>query len=78
MPTVAGTEQHGCNAPTGAVGATVTCTGTTSTDIVPSNGFVVRFAGSAGPIDVMRDGVVGLPGGRHLPGPADGERHDAA
>src|SRR3954469_16608756 len=67
VPTVAGTEQHGCNAPS-AVGTNVTCTGTTATDIVPSNGFVVRFAGSAGPIDVMRDGVIGYQGGGTCPG----------
>jgi hypothetical protein len=46
----------------------VTCTGTTSADIVVSDGFVVRFRGSAGPIDVMRSGVVGYTGGGSCPG----------
>jgi hypothetical protein len=67
VPTVAGTEAHSCTAP-GGVGTTVTCTGTTSNDIVANDSFVVRFAGSAGPIDVMREGIVGYTSGGSCPG----------
>jgi hypothetical protein len=66
IPTTGGMESHPCSAPT-AVGSSVTCTGTTSTDIVQSRAFTVRFDGTAGPIDVTNSSTIGYTSGGSCP-----------